>query len=83
MTDELYDRWLANVRQLTPPAALTDQIMSQVVELESQRRDIRWLCLVQRIERWRVGRWAVYSGALAIGGLPFVFLVYVAQVVIF
>jgi hypothetical protein len=83
MTDKPYEEWLAKGRNVSPPASLVDQIMSQVANLERQQRDIWWLRLVQRIEHSRAARWAVYGGALAIGGLPFVFLAYVAQFVTF
>ena len=83
MTDEPYERWLAECREVSPPATLEDQIMSQVVDFEHQRRNILWLRLIQKIEHYRAARWAVCSGALAIGGLPFVFLAHVAQFVIF
>jgi hypothetical protein len=63
--------------------ALVDQIMSQVANLEQQRQAIWWLRLIQSIEHWRAARWAVCGGALAIGGLPFVFLAYVAQFLTF
>ena len=83
MTDKPYAQWLAKRRDVSPPATLADQIMCQVAELERQRRDIWWLRLVQRIERLRAARWAVCGGALAIGGLPFVFLAHVARFVTF
>jgi hypothetical protein len=57
--------------------------MSQVANLERQRRTIWWLRLILWIEHSRLARWAVCGGALAIGGLPFVFLAYVAQFVTF
>lgn len=79
MTDKRYEQWLAERREVSAPATLADQIMSQVANMERQRRDIWWLRLVWRIERSRAARWAVYGGALAIGGLPFVFLAHVAQ----
>ena len=81
MTDKPYDEWLAKRRNVSPPAALADQIMSQVANFERQR--IWWLLLIQSIERSRPLRWAVCGGALAIGGLPFFFLAYVAQFVTF
>ena len=79
MTDSPYEKWLAERRKVSPPAALADQIMSQVAELERQRRGVWWLRLVQRIEQSRAARWAVCGGALAIGCLPFVFLARAAQ----
>ena len=79
MTDRLYEKWLAERREVSPPATLADQIMSQVKDLERQRRDIWWLRVVQRIEQSRAARWAVCGGALAVGCLPFVFLVRAAQ----
>ena len=83
MTDNPYDKWLAERRDVSPPAILTDQIMSQVADLERQRRDVWWLRMVQLIEQSRAARWAVCGGALAVGCLPFVFLARAAQLVSF
>jgi hypothetical protein len=83
MTDKPYEQWLAKRRNDSPPASLADQIMSQVVNFDGRRRDIWWLRLILRIEHSRAARWALCGGALAIGGLPFVFLAYVAQLVTF
>jgi hypothetical protein len=79
MTDKPYEQWLAERRDVAPPATMADQIMSQVANMERQRRDIWWLRLVWRIERSRAARWAVCGGALAIGCLPFVFFLRAAQ----
>ena len=79
MTDRPYEKWLAERREVSPPATLADQIMSQVANMERQRRGILWLRVVQRIEQSRAARWAVCGGALAIGSLPFVFLAHAAQ----
>ena len=83
MTDKPYEQWLAQRRDVSPPVPLVDQIMSQVANLERQRQNIWWLRLILRIEHSRAARWAVCGGALAIGGLPFFFLAYVAQLVAF
>ena len=79
MTEKPYEQWLAERRDVSAPARLTDQIMSQVANMERQRRDNWWLRSVWRIERSRAARWAVCGGALAIGSLPFVFLVRAAS----
>ena len=79
MTDRPYEKWLAERREVSLPATLADEIMSQVAELERRRRDVWWLRVVQRIEQSRAARWAVYGGALAIGCLPFIFLMRAAQ----
>jgi hypothetical protein len=79
MTDKPYDEWLAKRRNVSPPASLTDQIMGHVAKVERQRQNIWWLLLIQSIEHSRPLRFAVCGGALAIGGLPFFFLAYVAQ----
>jgi hypothetical protein len=79
MTHETYDEWLAERRQISPPATLANQIMNQVAKLERQRRENLRLRLIQRIEHSRGLRWAVCSGAIAIGSLPFVFLAHVFQ----
>ena len=83
MTDQPYEKWLAEHREVSPPATLADQIMSQVAELERQRRNLWWLRVVQRIERSRAARWAVCGGALAVGCLPFVVLARAAQFISF
>ncbi len=79
MNDQPYDEWLAKSRGVSPPATLADQVMSRIADLEQQRRSIWWLRLIQWIERSRAARFAVCGGALAIGGLPFLFLAYVAS----
>ena len=79
MTNEPYNRWITERQSVSPSVNLSDQIMGQVAELEQQRQTIWWLSLVQRIERSRAARWAVCGGALAIGGLPFLFLAYVSK----
>jgi hypothetical protein len=83
MTDNPYEKWLAERREASAPAKLADQVMSQVAELERQRRDLLWLRMVQLIEQSQAARWAVCGGALAVGSLPFVFLVRAAQLVSF
>jgi hypothetical protein len=83
MNDNPYEQWLADRRKVSLPATLADQIMSQVAELERQRRVVWWMRLVQRIEQSRAARWAVCGAALAIGCLPFVFLAHVAKFVAF
>ena len=79
MNENLYEQWLAERREVSPPATLADQIMSQVANMERQRRGILWLRVIQRIEQSRAARWAVCGGALAIGSFPFVFLARAAQ----
>jgi hypothetical protein len=83
MVDNPFDQWLAKCRNASPPEALVDQIMSQVANLEHQRRDTWRSRLIPRIEHSPAARWAVCGGALAIGGSPFVFLAYVAQLLTF
>lgn len=83
MNDEIYREWLAERRALSPQPTLADETMQRVVELERQRQSIWWLCLVQRIERSRTGRWAVCGGAFILGSLPFVFLAFATQTAIF
>ena len=83
MTDEHYENWLAKRREVAPPESLTDQIMNQVMEADLQRRSVWWLHLVHQIERSRAACWAACGGALAIGGLPFLFLARVAKLVTF
>ena len=83
MSENPYEQWLAKCREASPPVTLADRIISQVVNMEHQRRSVWWLRVVQQIERSRASRWAVCGGALAIGCLPFLFLAHVAQLVAF
>jgi hypothetical protein len=83
MTHQPYEQWLAERRDVVPPVALADQIMSRVEKMERHRRDIWWLRLILHIEQSRAARWAVCGGALAVGCLPFVFLARAAQLVSF
>ena len=83
MTDKPYEQWLAKRRNVSPPAPLADQIMSRVADSQSQQQEIWWLLLIHWIEHSRAARWAVCGGALAVGGLPFFFLAYVAQFLTF
>jgi hypothetical protein len=83
MTENPYEQWLAKCREASAPPALADRIMSQVANMEQQRRSLLWLRLVQAVERSRASRWAVCGGAGAIGSLPFVFLAHVARFVAF
>ena len=79
MTNSPYEKWLSERRDVSPPATLADQIMNQVAELERRRQYVWWLRAIQWIEQSRAARWAVCAGALAIGCLPFVFLMRAAQ----
>lgn len=76
---DVWDDWLADRREVQPTENLTDQIMSQVVELDQQRREVWSASLINKIDRSRFGRIAVCAAALVVGGLPFLFLAYVAK----
>jgi hypothetical protein len=83
MTEKPYERWLAERREVSVPVTLTDHIMSQVANLERQRRDTWWLRSIWWIDCSRPARWAVCGGAFVVGSSPFVFLAHVAQLVKF
>ncbi len=83
MVDNPFDEWLAKRRNVSPSETLVDQIMSRVENLEHQRPDTWPLRLIPRIEQSPAARWAVCGGALVIGGSPFLFLAYVAQLFTF
>ena len=83
MNQDPYEQWLAERRSVSPPVELSNQVMCRIAEIEQQRQAVWWLSLVQRIEQSRASRWAVCSGALAIGVIPFIFLAYVSKFLIF
>lgn len=83
MTNEPYERWLAQRRKASSPESMTDQIMEQVTDLNLRRKQTAWLRLVQHLERSRWARWAVCGMALSIGGLPFVFLAFATTILSF
>ncbi|MEQ8835471.1 MAG: hypothetical protein RID07_01555 [Lacipirellulaceae bacterium] len=74
MNGDLYQQWLAQRREIAPPETLPDEIMGEVFELEQRRQEFWWLLLAQQVERSRIARCGMCGGALAIGGLPFLFL---------
>ena len=74
-----YEDWLAERREICPPAIFSEQVMSHVAELARQRHEVWWWLLVEQIERRRAARWAVCCLALAIGGLPYLFLAHVSS----
>ena len=82
MTDDLYRQWLAQRRELAEPADLADGIMSRVTDVKADVQKAWWLRLAEQIEQSWPARWAAYSGALAVGSLPFLFLAHVAKFVI-
>jgi hypothetical protein len=53
--------------------------MNQVQQLEEARAGVWWFALIQRIERSRLARLAVCSGAFLIGGFPFLVVAWVAR----
>ena len=79
MNQDPYEQWLAERRSVSPPVELSNQVMCRIAEIEQQRQSVWWLRMVQHIERSRAARFAVCSGALAIGVIPFLFLAYVSK----
>lgn len=72
-----YERWLEMRRGMRPPAELSNQVMTQIMDLERGRRTAGLLRLMELMERSRAVRWGVCGSALAVGAVPYLFLVHV------
>ena len=82
MADEpMYDEWIANRRAAEPSRELTDRVMAAVEERDVQRK--RYVRLADRINESRPARWAACLAALLVGSLPFLFVAYVAELLVF
>jgi len=82
MADEpMYDEWIANRRAAKPSRELTDRVMAAVEERDVQRE--RYVRLADRMNESRPARWAACLAALLVGSLPFLFVAYVAELLVF
>ena len=82
MYDEpMYDEWIANRRAAEPSRELTDRVMAAVEERDVQRK--RYVRLADRMNESRPARWAACLAALLVGSLPFLFVAYVAKLLVF
>lgn len=82
MADEpMYDEWIANRRAAEPSRELTDRVMAAVEERDVQRK--RYVRLADRMNESRPARWAACLAALLVGSLPFLFVAYVAELLVF
>ena len=82
MADEpMYDEWIANRRAAEPSRELTDRVMAAVEEQDVQRK--RYVRLADRMNESRPARWTACLAALLVGGLPFLFVAYVAELLVF
>ena len=82
MTDEpMYDEWIANRRAGEPSRELTDRVMAAVEERATQRE--HYVRLADRMNQSRPTRWAACLAASLVGGLPFLYLAYVAELLVF
>ncbi len=82
MADEpMYDEWIANRRAAEPSHDLTDRVMAAVEERDLQRK--RYVRLADRMNESRPARWAACLAALLVGSLPFLIVVYVAELIVF
>lgn len=82
MADEpMYDEWIANRRAAEPSRELTDRVMAAVEERDVQRK--RYVRLADRMNESRPARWAACLAALLVGSLPFLFVAFVAELIVF
>jgi len=81
--DPLYDEWIDQRRAIGSPDDLTDRVMASVEELDSQRKQFLFLRIAQWIEDKRLARWSACLAALLVGSSPFLYLAYIAQLLVF
>ena len=82
MADEpMYDEWIANRRAAKPSRELTDRVMAALEERHVERK--RYVRLADRMNESRPARWAACLAALLVGSLPFLFVAYVAELLVF
>ena len=82
MHDEpMYDEWIANRRAFQPSRELTDRVMAAVQERDAQRA--HHARLADRMNDSRPARWAACLAASLIGSIPFFYLAYVAELLVF
>ena len=82
MADEpMYDEWIANRRAAEPSRELTERVMAALEERHVERK--RYVRLADRMNESRPARWAACLAALLVGSLPFLFVAYVAELLVF
>ena len=79
----MYDEWIDGRRSIDSPDELTARVMAEVQEVESQRKKFLLLRLAQWVESSRLARYTACLAALMVGSTPFVYLAYVAQLLVF
>jgi len=86
MTDEpmfeqqMYNKWIANRRTAEPSHDLTDRVMVSLGDRVKRKRYVR---LAYRINESHPARLAACLTAFLVGSLPFMFVAYVAQSLVF
>ncbi len=82
MTDEpMYDEWVADRQSAKPSCDLTDRVMAAVNERDVHRAP--HVRLADRVNESGPARWAACLAASLVGGLPFLYVAYVAEVLVF
>lgn len=79
--EPMYDEWIAYRRAAEPSRDLTDRVMAAVEERSVQRKP--HLRLADRMNESLPARWAACVAAMLIGSLPFLFVAYVAQLLVY
>ncbi len=77
----MYDERIASRSAAEPSRELTDRVMAAVEEREVQRK--RYVGLADRVNESRPARWAACLAALLVGSLPFLFVAFVAELIVF
>ena len=79
--NENYEAWLNNRREAEPAPELTDRIMDAISEpsaavVSSSR-------FASRINGSSFTRWSACTAAFVVGCMPFMFVAYVAELIVF
>ena len=84
MTDgPMYDDWLDQRRAIDSSGELADRVMAAVREAENRRQQSLLLWIAVRIESSRLARYTACLAALLVGSSPFLYMAYVAQLLVF
>ena len=81
VNDPMYDEWIADRRAVKPPRNMTDQVMAAVEARDTP--DDGHVHLAVGMNESSPVRWAACLAAMLVGSLPFLYVAYVAQFLVY